>query len=221
MKKILKNQSGYIMLESLIVYLITLVLLFFILAVFCVMFQRWNIQIIANNTATSIAQSYRFKNADTMSGYTDKDEINNVDIWRYVWGHDAEMDEAAEENSQHYIIERLARTTFTHEVSDPVITVDVEKDCLRRRHVNVTISGEYAVPLRAIMEPLGFASTTKYTVTGSAECLDLMEYLIMSDYENRMLKPGGLIKSETVSFVDSFLKLVNHGIKHFTDEDDS
>ena len=53
-----KYDKGEVMLESLIVYTITIFLLFFILAIFSVLFQRWNIQTIANESATRVAQTY-------------------------------------------------------------------------------------------------------------------------------------------------------------------
>ena len=39
-KKGMKNENGEVMLESLIVYSVTIFLLFFILAIFSVLFQR-------------------------------------------------------------------------------------------------------------------------------------------------------------------------------------
>ena len=54
MKEGMKNENGEVMLESLIVYSVTIFLLFFILAIFSVLFQRWNIQTIANEAATRV-----------------------------------------------------------------------------------------------------------------------------------------------------------------------
>lgn len=53
-----KYDKGEVMPESLIVYTITIFLLFFILAILSVLFQRWNIQTIANESATRVAQTY-------------------------------------------------------------------------------------------------------------------------------------------------------------------
>ena len=53
-----KYDKGEVMPEALIVYTITIFLLFFILAIFSVLFQRWNIQTIANESATRVAQTY-------------------------------------------------------------------------------------------------------------------------------------------------------------------
>lgn len=74
-KKRMKNEKGEVMLESLIVYSVTIFLLFFILAIFSVLFQRWNIQTIANESAARVAQTYRLMDADVETGYVSKSEI--------------------------------------------------------------------------------------------------------------------------------------------------
>ena len=57
-KKGMKNENGEVMLESLIVYSVTIFLLFFILAIFSVPFQHWNIQTVANESVIRVAQTY-------------------------------------------------------------------------------------------------------------------------------------------------------------------
>ena len=57
-KKGMKNENGEVMLESLIVYSVTIFLLFFILAIFSVLFQHWNIQTVANESVIRVAQTY-------------------------------------------------------------------------------------------------------------------------------------------------------------------
>ena len=61
----MKNENGEVMLESLIMYSVTIFLLFFILAIFSVLFQRWNIQTIANESATRVAQTYNLGRTPT------------------------------------------------------------------------------------------------------------------------------------------------------------
>ena len=206
------------MLESLIVYLIILTLLFLILAIFSVLFQRWNIQIIANETAMRVAQTYRVTTSDTMDGYMSEDKLSEswdrLALFRYPFSTSM-MNNQADSHAKEYAADRLSRTTYTHDVTAPQISVEVQKDCLPRRHVNVTIKGEYAVPFGAMLGYFGFDSTTKYEVTSSAECLDLMEYMHLTDYETAMLK-GSFIQTDiikkTVNCVDAFLSLV-HNIK--------
>ena len=203
------------MLESLIVYTITLALLFFILAIFSVIFQRWNIQIIANETAAKIAQNYRVTNSETINGYVSADELhdnwNSLALFRYWNTHD--MDTSANERAGNYAATRLKKTTYTHDVREPEITVNVDKDAFPRRHIDLTIKGEYAVPFGSTLSYFGFNSTTKYEVTAYAECLDMMEYLILTDYEKALMDRKFIktaIIKDAIDCLDSFLKLISN-----------
>ncbi len=213
-KNLLKSESGEVMLESLIVYTITLALLFFILAVFSVIFQRWNIQIIANETAAKVAQTYRITTSETMDGYVSADKLhenwNSLSLFRYFNTHN--MDNSAHERAKDYSTDRLKRTTYTHDVKEPEISVDVEKDAFPRRHIDVTIKGEYTVPFGSTLSYFGFKSTTKYEVTAYAECLDMMEYLTFTDYEKALMEGNFLGKSivkDALDCLNSLLKLIS------------
>ena len=74
-RKDCKNDKGAIILESLIVYPVTIFLLFFILAIFSVLYQRWNLQTIANESAARMAQTYRLSQADKSSGFVDETQL--------------------------------------------------------------------------------------------------------------------------------------------------
>ena len=78
------NNRGEVMLESLVVYTITIFLLFFILAIFSALYQRWNVQTISNETAARYAQTYRFSDKDILSGYVTKDQLVAVKEYRYL-----------------------------------------------------------------------------------------------------------------------------------------
>ena len=85
LRKVRKDENGMIMIETLIVFTVTIFLLFFILAIFSVMYQRWNIQTIANETAAKISQTYRFKNEDLYDTELSKSDITSVKHYRYFF----------------------------------------------------------------------------------------------------------------------------------------
>lgn len=222
-----KNQRGAIMVESLIVYMVTICLLFFILAVFSVLFQRWNLQTIANDTASRVAQMYRYMSydedrLDLFSGHTDvaytaaqnrelkdqnqKSQCFDLDVFQYMLNKDGLSDDA-EEKAEEYARVRLANSTFTKEVREPEFTLKTVEDTLGRRHVEVQISGEYAVPFGKMLSYVGFNSTTTYTVTAYADCLDLADYINSVDYVNSV-SGLGFLKSDTIKAVDSLLKFI-------------
>lgn len=84
-----------IMLEGLMVYIVTIALLFLILSIFCALFQRWNLQTVAN-------------------------DIGDIRAYRYTWQSE-ELQESAKSNILFYVSNRLSKTTFTKEASDALI----------------------------------------------------------------------------------------------------
>lgn len=203
-----KNEKGEVMIESLIVYSITIFLLFFILAVFSVLFQRWNIQTVANESATRVAQTYKLSKADTLTGEVTKDQITGVREYRYIFKN-SELKNAAQKKIADYAKDRLAKTTYTKNVTDPKVDVVVKSDALSRRHIEVTIKGEYSVPFGDALSYFGFDSTTKYTTVAYAECIDMIDYVNTVDFAENQASLG-MFDSSFVNLVDKILKLFDH-----------
>ena len=85
-KKAHVNESGEVMLEGLIVYTITVFLLFFLLAIFSVLFQAWNVQTIANETAAKAAATYKLADSDLADPYVSVDQITGISrLATIVW----------------------------------------------------------------------------------------------------------------------------------------
>lgn len=205
LKRFRKNQNGELMLEALIVYSITVFLLFFILAIFSVLFQRWNIQTIANESAVKVAQTYKLLDANVVSGFAEEEDILGIRPYRYVW-NGAEAEDAVNEKVLAYVPERLRKTTFTKEVTEPKIIVEVVRDSLARRHIALTIIGEYTVPFGEALAYFGFGRTTEYKVTAYADCVDLIDYVNTTDFIATQTSLGKF-ESVTIEFIDSVLKL--------------
>ena len=120
----IKNENGEVMLEALIVYSVTIFLLFFILAIFSVLFQRWNIQTIANESATRVAQTYKLMDSDVVSGYVSKAEVAEVREYRYIWKN-SELQNSSKTKIEDYASKRLKKTTFTKNVTEPQFDIKV------------------------------------------------------------------------------------------------
>ena len=59
-----RREDGEIMLESLIVFIIVIFMLFFVLAAFMLLLNRWNMQTAANDAAFRFAQTYKLTKSD-------------------------------------------------------------------------------------------------------------------------------------------------------------
>ena len=107
------NNRGEVMLESLVVYTITIFLLFFILAIFSALYQRWNVQTISNETAARYAQTYRFSDKDILSGYVTKDQLVAVKEYRYLGNS---LEDSSKKEVLDYSKNRLSRSLVYYDV---------------------------------------------------------------------------------------------------------
>jgi len=202
-----QNNSGAIMLEALIVYPVTIFLLFFILAIFSVLYQRWNIQTIANDTASRMAQTYRLTTADEITGYVSQEDLIAVGAYRYAGNLVTKnMEKSIDKRASDYASWRLKKTTYTKDVTEPTVQALVHPDSLGRRHLEVIVTGEYAVPFGEFLDYFGFEGTIVYEARAYAECIDLIDYINMVDFVDTQTNISGKL----VGFIDSILNLIDN-----------
>ena len=206
-KKAHVNESGEVMLEGLIVYTITVFLLFFLLAIFSVLFQAWNVQTIANETAAKAAATYKLADSDLADPYVSVDQITGISRFRYWFGDDS-LEREAETKSFEYSQDRLQKTTHTKAVTQPEVAVQVKEDTLARRHIEVTITGEYTVPFGEALSYFGFDSIAHYETTASAECLDLIDYIDTVDFAGKQCSLD-ILGSSLVGAINKMMKLIH------------
>lgn len=205
-----ENTKGAIMLESLIVYPVTIFLLFFVLAIFSVLYQRWNLQTIANEAATRMAQTYRLSEADESTGFVTRDQLTDIGAYRYVGNLITNnMEDSISERITNYATWRLSKTTYTKSVTDPQCIVDVVPDSLGRRHLVLTITGEYAVPFGEALSYFGFDSTITYETTAYADCVDIIDYVNLVDYVDTQTSLSQF-GSKTIGLIDAVLSLFDN-----------
>lgn len=201
------NESGEVMLEGLIVYTITVFLLFFLLAIFSVLFQAWNVQTIANETAAKAAATYKLADSDLADPYVSVEQITGISRFRYWFGDDS-LEREAETKSFEYSQDRLQKTTYTKAVTQPEVVVQVKEDTLARRHIEVTITGEYTVPFGEALSYFGFDSIAHYETTTSAECLDLIDYIDTVDFAGKQCSLD-ILGSSLVGAINKMMKLIH------------
>ena len=206
-KKAHVNESGEVMLEGLIVYTITVFLLFFLLAIFSVLFQAWNVQTIANETAAKAAATYKLADSDLADPYVSVDQITGISRFRYWFGDDS-LEREAETKSFEYSQDRLQKTTYTKAVTQPEVAVQVKEETLARRHIEVTITGEYTVPFGEALSYFGFDSIAHYETTASAECLDLIDYIDTVDFAGKQCSLD-ILGSSLVGAINKMMKLIH------------
>lgn len=208
-----RDARGEVMIESLLVYGVTVILLFLMLTVFSLLYQNWNVQTIANDTATRLAQEYKYKNADlTAEDNLSLEALLAIRPYRYMFNKN-ELETSAQNRGKQYAKNRLRATTFAVDVGEPIITVEEERDGLARRHLAVTVSGTYQVPGSEILKYLGGTGDVEFKHTAYAECMDLSDYIITTNFASdaagvlSSYTAGGKLVSSMLDAIDSVIKL--------------
>lgn len=176
-----RNNSGQVVIESMIVYVITIALLFLILALMCALYQRFNVGTIANDTAAKIAQNFRVAPENiNEQGIQNSAAYDDPEDYRYLFSSKYSNILGNSTNfGNDFAIHRLMRSSFGNTVDPAKTDVDVKVvvDGIGKRHVEVCISGKYNIPFAEIFDYFHLSGFTEYKVYGYAECLDLLELL--------------------------------------------
>lgn len=170
----LKREEGFVMLEGMIVMLMTIIILVFLMSFGFLLYQRWAVTNIANDTAFRIAHSYVYPGSDPIMGYLNKDMVAQAPLFRYS---DSDLADEQAERGEKYAAWSLKKSSFAYPVSEPKIEVEEKYDGLARRHIEVRIEAEYEIPFGGALEALGLSKTVTYKATGEGVCLDVLDYV--------------------------------------------
>lgn len=199
----LKNNEGYIMLESLWVLVVTTIVLCFLFSMLFIYYQQWSLRTIADDAAAQVAQTYKTPYAE-MDGYMTEAQIKKIDIYRY---NKEDIRLLNEQRVKKYVKQRAKAIFITTSRTEPQTTLKINKDSHARRHATVTIKGSYVVPFGGIMKLAGGKGAISYEVSSTAECVDLLDYMNMIDYINQVA--SDTFGSVIIKFINSILSMIN------------
>lgn len=201
------EDSGSLMLDGMIVMLLTIITLVSLVSFGFLQFQQWAVCSIANDTATRIAQSYAYSNADPVIGYINVDMIDAVPLWRY--GKSNELAESNSRKGQKYAEWSLKKCSLAYPVSNPVIQITTVPNALSRRHVEVQIEAEYEIPFGGALSVFGLEDTQTFGATGVAECVDILNYVNSVDaYKSLTELPYGSKIIKTINKVGEMVQKI-------------
>lgn len=209
-----KEDGGSMMIDGMIAMLFTILILVFLMSIGFLFYQQWIVSQVANDTATRVAQSYVYPNTDPIMGYINVDQIADVPIFRYIGTYPVGEKHylrggLADENSEKG--EKVAdwalkQSSLAYPVSDPVIQVETVYDSLARRHVEVTITAEYEIPLGGALQYFGLDKTITYTATGEAVCIDILDYVNTVDSVRAISQ--NVYGSTTMQAINAIIEMV-------------
>lgn len=204
MEKLKNKNQGMIMLEAVMVLAMSCVLFFMLFMITFIYYQEWTIKTIADSTAAQIAQSYKLPDSE-MNGKADKNMIVNIDPYRYFLLRKNILKTKNETKAKLYVIDSYKKASILKNLDNPTVTMELKSDSLSRRHITVHIKGTYKVPFQMLFLP----NDITYDIEGSAECLDLIDYLNTVDYVDNVTSLS-LLNSKIIQAINSVLKLFNH-----------
>ncbi|MBQ2943213.1 MAG: InlB B-repeat-containing protein [Ruminococcus sp.] len=197
-----KRENGEVVVEATIVVTIVMIFMTIMLYLGMVMYQKTLVTIIANQTASNLAQLYSNNSKDTFTGYIDADKvyqpINYEDLKT-----DAYLDvikQKAEVFSQYRL--KSAKILASEATSVDVQIVSKHNDIMKCQIV-VNIRDKYDVPLVGFFAK-GAGSVFEFAASGRADCVDILEYLngvqAISNPDNSTI--GDNIKPEETCLVN-------------------
>lgn len=216
MYKFSKKEDGEVMIESLIVYLVTFTLLFLVLALMMLTYQRFTIKTVAVDMSVKIAQNIRYSDIDIEDGVYTENDIKTLKPYRYLFGGTASMQSKMLKSGGDYTISRLMKTTFKGVVTKENTTIKVEvfSDGPALRHVTVTVKGQYKLPFDEMLDFFNLSHLKTFEFTESAECVDILDYINYVDFSKNLVNIvwGDLGKSGKL--IDKIVTLVNKFINY-------
>lgn len=168
-----KRERGEVVVEATIIVTIVMLIITIMLYVGMVLYQQSLISVMANQTASNIAQVYSNNIKDPFTGYIDSDKVYQS----VTYGNmktDAYMD-VVEQKAALFAKYRL-KSASVLAAKNTSVEVDIVKkqNELFKGQIVVTIRGTYDIPL------VGFFGTDgllEFAASGRADCVDILEYI--------------------------------------------
>ena len=186
-----KDESGEIMLETSIILVAVIILLFALLSMSFMFYQETMMTSIASEIATEVAQNYKYTHTENGGRTTleelDNDEISlsnvrNVKMFRLSLARDVIKD-AQVERAKSYGEWRLALSTLGLNSGDLNVDCEIIGSGIGRAFVIVTVSQQSDFFLSGFLDMLGITNNGQlFQATAYAECVDLMGYTSMSNF---------------------------------------
>ena len=169
-------EDGEIMLEAILVVIPTLFVMIFLLSLGFLLYQKWNIQYIADEVASKVAARYEYVDEELPEGEIHLKDAQKTVLYKYLF-HADDFEKKSRAKAEKYGKLLSQKIGYGIGTGDEIIELQVEEDSLARRHIRVTITGTYRIPFSEGLEIFGIEGTRVYTAISYAECVDVSDYM--------------------------------------------
>lgn len=180
-----KNESGAIAVESMLVLITVLFILVFLMNLGFFFYQRWNVQITANDTASKVAEVYPLLDSALGSGVTDYNQVMGVAKYRYsswIMGSKEKYKEENRIRGENYGKKYISIVSLTYGIGDPDVQVRMVEDAFASKHIETTVKATYILPFSEGFQIFGFKSAYEFEGIGYAVVSDFSDYLGTVNY---------------------------------------
>lgn len=193
-----KDENGAIILESTYCILISTIVMFFLMSLSFFLYDQTLITIVANQTASEIAHTYKLRTVDDTSTEVTGSMIEDVGKYRYLFF--SESFEVANRNKARSITNmRLAESSFGDNNEWADVTIDTVKDDIGRRHYVVTVRQRSDFLLGSLLEAFGINEINNLEATSYVTSMDALNYI-----NTVKLTKYGCSKLEDTAFLGMF-----------------
>lgn len=171
---VLRTQQGMEAVEGMIVMTMMIFILVLFLSLGFLFYQRWVVSSVANDTASRIAQSYAYPEADPVMGYISRAMKLSVSPFRYLGSG---LENKNSEKGKQYALWSLEQVSMATLVSEPTIEVRTVNDTFAQSHVEAEITATYEIPFGGVLEYFGLSREVTYHAVGYAMTTDISHYM--------------------------------------------
>lgn len=167
------NEKGEVVVEASIIVTIVVICITIMLYVGMILYQQTVVTVMANQTASNIAQIYNNNLKDPFTGYVDSEHVyqsityDNMKTEAYM----SVIEQKANVFAKYRLKSSTILTTGTTSVDIDIVKKPNE---LLKSQVVVTIHDRYDVPLVSIF---GSNGAIEFAASGRADCVDILEYI--------------------------------------------
>lgn len=206
-----KNENGEIMLESILVVIPTLFILVFLLSLGFLLYQKWNIQYLADDVAEKVALRYEYIDEELPTPSIELKDAQKTVLYKYLFHMDDYL-KATSRKAQDYGSLLAKKTGYGTGSGDEVIEVEQEEDSLARRHIQVTVTGTYRIPFSEGLEIFGIDGERTFSAVSYAECVDIGDYMntvVFGQQAGNILMGNSKVLGMINSWIGVFSQIIN------------
>ena len=225
MKKLAKSEKGDFVIEATIVLTIVIMFVFFLLMLGFYLFQQMAVNIVANDTANSIAQIFAYDAKDPLEGMISQEDYTKSSVYRHIVSGAFSVLGIESQNkninkAKWHVYYSLNNYQYIAPKEDPTVEISFKNLTPFKKQIFVKIIAKYDMPFAGVLgRLLGQTGNSEMVFEGSgaAVCTDLSEYFSRIDFGNKLIEiiAGSDEAKKTLASLDKITTTMNRVLDLF------